>query len=171
MPNNPVLSAIHDRRSIRKYTDAPVTDEDLRAILDAGRWAPTGLNNQPFRFLVVRKGDARVAALAEQTKYSHIVEGADALIGLFLHKETMYHQLKDHQAAGGCLQNMMLAAHSLGYGSVWLGQMMNNAPQVLAALELSEDEYEFIAFLAVGTPAKDGSSSRKPLEEYMLETL
>lgn len=93
------------------------------------------------------------------------------MVGLFLHKESLYHQLKDHQSAGSCLQNMMLAAHALGLGSVWLGQMMNHAPEVLNVLGLNESEYEFITFLAVGHPAKEGNSSRKPLEEYMLEQL
>ena len=48
MKTNPVLEALHERRSIRKYTDEPVSREDLTAILQAGRWAPSGLNNQPL---------------------------------------------------------------------------------------------------------------------------
>lgn len=164
-----VLRAIQERRSIRKFTEDPVSEEAVTAILEAGRWAPSGLNNQPFRFLVIRRGDARVHTLSTLTKYSHIVLAAPVLIGLFLDRTATYHQLKDHQAAGACLQNMMLAAHALGLGTVWLGQMMNNAPQVLAALNLSENDYEFITFLAAGHPAQSGVADRNPLEAYMLE--
>lgn len=166
-----VTAALQRRRSIRAYTKQDVTDAQLMTILEAGRWAPSGLNNQPFRFLALKRGDQRIPELAPLTKYSHIVEQAAALIGVFLFKENMYHQLKDHQAAGACVQNIMLATHALGLGSVWLGQMMNNAPKVLHTLKLSEEQYEFITFIALGHPQKEGVPSRKPLEEYMLESL
>ncbi len=169
MTADPVLNAIRDRRSIRKYTGDPVSDDAVRAILEAGRWAPSGMNNQPFRFLVLRKSDPRFEALAGLTKYTHIVRGCDAMIALFLDKKATYHEQKDHQSAGGCVQSMMLAAHAMGLGTVWLGQMMNNAPQVLEALKLAGDDYEFITVLTVGHPAEPGTANRKPLEEYMLE--
>ena len=167
--SNPVLTALLERRSIRKYTDRTVTSEEITAMLEAGRWAPSGKNNQPFRFLVVRADDARIDALADCTIYSHIVKNAPVMIGVFLDKNSLYHELKDHQSAGGCIKNIMLAAHSLGLGSVWLGQMMNNAEQVLDVLSLDKDNYEFITFIAIGEPAQEGSSTRKPLEDIMLE--
>ena len=49
-----VLEAIFARRSIRQYTDDSVGQQDLQTVLEAGRWAPSGLNNQPWRFAVVR---------------------------------------------------------------------------------------------------------------------
>src|SRR6218665_1554909 len=51
LTENPVLQAIRQRRSIRRYTDEAVSDEAVRLILEAGIWAPSGLNNQPCRFL------------------------------------------------------------------------------------------------------------------------
>ena len=54
-----VLYAIRSRRSIRQYSDDPVSDDDVRAILEAGRWAPSGLNNQPWRFGVVRDPECK----------------------------------------------------------------------------------------------------------------
>lgn len=167
--SNDILTALLERRSIRSYTDREITREEITAILEAGRWAPSGKNNQPFRFLVVRSDDARIPALSECTVYSHIVKNAPVMIGVFLDKNSLYHELKDHQSAGSCIQNIMLAAHSLGLGSVWLGQMMNNAEQVLNVLELDSERYEFITFVTIGEPAKEGESSRKPLEEIMLE--
>lgn len=169
MTANAVLTALHERRSIRKYTDEPVSDEAVIHILEAGRWAPSGMNNQPFRFMVFRKNDPRFETLAGLTKYTHIVQSCAVMIGLFLDKTATYHEKKDQQSAGACVQNMMLAAHAQGLGSVWLGQMMNNAPQVLEALGLSENDYEFITVITVGHPAESGTANRKPLDHYMLE--
>lgn len=166
---NIVLEALTDRRSIRKYTDEPVSREDITTILEAGRWAPSGLNNQPWRFLVIHKDDPRAAALAECTKYGHIVRAANILICIFLDRESMYSEKKDHQAAGGCIQNMMLAAHSLGIGTVWLGEIINQEKQVLEALNISSEKYELEVVIAAGHPDQEGSSKRKELSELMLE--
>ena len=167
---NPVFRAIFDRRSIRKYTDEPVSREDLTAILEAGRWAPSGLNNQPWRFLVITSDDPRHEKLAECTKYAHIVRKSAACIAVMLEREAMYSEMKDHQGAGACIQNMLLAAHTLGIGSVWLGQIVNDQAASLGALGLSEDQYELQAVIALGHPAQKGDSSRKELSQLMLET-
>jgi nitroreductase len=53
------LKVIQDRRSIREYTDQPVSEEDLGAILEAARQAPSGENAQPWRFIVVKDPEAR----------------------------------------------------------------------------------------------------------------
>lgn len=166
-----VFQALHERRSIRKFTDQPVSTEDLRRILEAGRWAPSGLNNQPWRFLVIRDQDPRQEALAGLTKYSSVVRNAKALIAVFLHRPTMYHEGKDHQAAGACIQNMLLAIHGLGLGGVWLGEIINQENDVLQALHLDAQEYRIMAVIALGHPAHAGSSSRRPLEELVLEAL
>lgn len=167
--DNPVLQALFSRRSIRRFTDEAVSTEDIRTILEAGRWAPSGLNNQPWRFMILLPGDPRAAALGECTKYAHIVRGAGCLIGVFLDRDSMYNELKDHQTAGACIQNMMLAAHALGLGSVWIGEIVNQWPAVLQALELDPGRYEFMALVALGHPDQEGSSSRKPLEDLLIE--
>ncbi|MEF2231382.1 MAG: nitroreductase [Pseudodesulfovibrio sp.] len=169
--DNPVIQAMLDRRSIRRYTDEPVPDEALTAILEAGRWAPSGLNNQPWRFLVVRKGDPRREGLAGCTKYARIVREAAACIAVLLEKEAMYSEMKDHQSAGACIQNMLLAVHALGLGAVWLGQIVNDQTASLSALGLNPNLYELEAVIALGHPAQKGSSDRKPLSALLLETL
>ena len=173
-----VFQALLGRRSVRKFSSRPVDVEDLRRILEAGRWAPSGLNNQPWRFLVVRAGDSRQAALAGLTKYGHIVRDAQALIVVFLHKQAMYHEGKDHQAAGACIQNMLLAVHGLGLGGVWLGEIINQEAQVMDALHLSPEEYRLMAVIALGHPAQPssrldagGGSTRRSLDELLLEAL
>lgn len=167
--DNPVIDAILNRRSIRKFTDEPVSREDIITILEAGRWAPSGLNNQPYRFMVTTKEDPRHAKLAECTKYSHIVRASYVCISVMLDKSVMYNQMKDNQGAGACIQNMMLAAHALGLGSVWLGEIINDQATTLGALGKSENEYELQAVIAIGYPNQKGSSNRKELSELLLE--
>ncbi|MFP5238936.1 MAG: nitroreductase family protein [Acidobacteriota bacterium] len=171
MEHNPVLEAIRSRRSIRRYKAEAVPRDVLLAVLEAGRWAPSGLNNQPWRFLVVQAGDPRQEALAAHTKYSHIVRQAAALFCVFLDREIVYNRAKDLQGVGACLQNMLLAAHAQGLGAVWLGEIINQEPRVTEALGLDAQRLELMAVLAAGWPDQKGSSDRKPLEELLLEPL
>lgn len=166
---NPVLAAIRERRSVRRYSGEHLTREEILAVLEAGRWAPSGLNNQPCRFLVLPPDDPRRETLTEHTKYAHIVRTCDVMIALLLRKDKLYNTRKDHQAAGASAQNMLLAAHALGLGAVWLGEIVNQEPQVLKALGLDSDVYELQAVLALGRPAQKGSSERLPLSEIVLE--
>ncbi len=165
--NQPVQDAIRNRRSIREFSDLPVKRELLEKILNAGIWAPSGLNNQPWRFVLTcdRQINAR---LAEQTSYAHIVSGAPSLIAVYLDREIMYDAVKDHQAAGACIQNMLLAAHELGLGAVWLGQILQNKEQVNEILQLS-DQYDLMALLALGYPQhRNQQSRRQPLTDFIL---
>jgi len=164
-----VLAAIRERRSIRKFSDQPVAATDIRVILEAGRWAPSGLNNQPWRFLVVLPDDPRHQALAACTKYDVIVLHSGALICVFLEKSLMYHPMKDYQGAGACIQNLLLATHALGLGAVWLGEIVNQAPRVFETLGLDPEQLELMAVLALGHPATKGHSSRHELDEFLLE--
>ncbi len=171
MPSNDnlLLQALSERRSIRKFTDEQVSREHLTAILDAGRWAPSGLNNQPWRFMVIPKNDPRHQKLAECTKYAHIVRASSACIAVVLEKTSIYSEMTDHQGAGACIQNMLLAIHALGLGGVWLGEIVNNQTASLGALGIKESEYELQAVIALGHPDQKGSSKRKELSELLLE--
>ena len=151
--SSPVLEAIYRRRSIREYTDKDVETDHLHEIIRAGIWAPSGLNNQPWRFVIIKDQHTR-SLLAEQTKYGHIVKAAPALIAVYLDQTDMYHETKDHQAAGACIENMLLASEALGLGAVWLGQILQNKAEVNALLGLGED-LDLMAILAIGHPAKN----------------
>lgn len=168
--SNPVLTAMQERRSIRSFTDEAVSPEAIRAILDAGRWAPSGMHNQPFRFLVIFRGDARQEILAQHTRYSAVMRSAAASIIVCLDLEKIYNAMKDHQSAGACIQNMLIAAHSIGLGSVWIGEIVNQAESLLKAIHIPEDRYALMAVIAVGHPAESPQKNRIPLESMLLET-
>ena len=123
---SPVLEAIYKRRSIREFTEAEISIEQLHEIIKAGMWAPSGMNNQPWRFVIIQDPGIK-EELALQTHYGQMVRGANALIAVYLSKEHMYDAVKDHQSAGACIQNMLLAAEALGLGAVWLGYALSAA--------------------------------------------
>lgn len=162
-----MLDDIKSRRSIRKYTGDPVSDEDLEKILEAGRWAPSGLNNQPWRFAIVRDAGLK-EEISKLTHYGKIVLAAQVLIPVFLDTEKSYHREKDIQAIGACLQNMLLEVHSLGLGAVWLGEIIKSNEQIKALLGLGKG-LELMAVIALGHPdEKPRSSQRKALKDLIV---
>jgi nitroreductase len=159
---------ILSRRSIREFTEEPVSEEMLRAILMAGAQAPSGKNNQPWRFVVVRDPDMKML-LAGETLYGRTVARASVIIPVFIDHKDMYDALKDHQAIGACLENILLAAHALGLGGVWLGEILRNKEAVRKHLGL-ESHYELMAVLAIGHPQEAGiKTGRKNLDELILK--
>ena len=163
-----LLEGIYTRRSIRQFTPQPVEREQLLEIIKAGTWAPSGLNNQPWRFVIVQGAKVR-NSLAKLTKYHFVIEGAPACIAVFVDKSVMYHDTKDHQAIGACIQNMLLTAHALGLGAVWLGEILKNAEGVRTHLGMPE-HLELMAVVALGHPAaKSQTSTRKGLADVLLK--
>lgn len=167
MPTD-MLDAIINRRSIRNYTEQEVADDLVREIITAGIWAPSGLNNQPWRFVIIKDRDIR-AQLAEQTHYGHIVLAAPCLIAVYLDRNLIYDDIKDTQSAGACIQNMLLATEALGLGAVWLGQILKNKDAVRKILALDES-LDLMALIAIGHPSRrDQQSQRKPLTDFIIK--
>jgi nitroreductase len=162
-----LLEGIYSRRSVRNHTGQPVTREEITEILKAGSWAPSGLNNQPWRFVIVQ-GSGKRLELAKLTKYRRIIENAPVSIAVFCDRTAMYNDMKDHQSIGACLQNMLLAAHALGLGGVWLGEIVNRGAEVRTLLEQPE-LMELMAVIALGHPAERSQGpGRKKLEELIV---
>jgi len=165
-----LLEGIYSRRSVRHFTSEAVARELLLEIVRAGTWAPSGLNNQPWRFVTIVQSAVR-ERLAELTHYSRIVREAPALIAVFIDREAMYNEVKDHQGIGACLQNMLLAAHAVGLGAVWLGEILKRADAVREELEMAQS-LELMAVVAVGHPARrDQRSERLGVETVLLKEL
>jgi nitroreductase len=165
-----VLEAIYKRRSIREFSGAKISMEQLHEIIKAGIWAPSGLNNQPWRFAIIQDPGMK-EQMAQQTHYGHIVRGANALIAVYLSKDDMYDAVKDHQSAGACIQNMLLASEALGLGAVWLGQILKNKTEVNRILELA-DNFDLMAVIALGYPLHHNQKSkRKKMSELLIKQL
>lgn len=161
------LDIIRQRRSIREYKKDMPKDADIEKVLEAGRWAPSGLNNQPWRFLVV-KDEEKKDGLSKFTKYSRIIRNAPLVIIVCMDIADSYNRDKDLMAIGACIQNMCLQAYSLGLGTCWLGEILNKKQEVTNFLKLGED-LELMAVVTVGYSAEDITEGcRKSLKNLMI---
>ncbi len=162
-----LLALIKKRRSAREFKNKEVSQAVINNSLEAGRWAPSGLNNQPWRFKVLAK--KKKDSLAEYTKYSRVIKGADKLILVFLDKESSYNYKKDLMAMGAAIQNMLLYFQAEGLGACWLGEILKRAKEVETELSLPA-HLEFVAAIAVGIPqSRPVSKQRKPLHKLILK--
>ena len=160
------IEVIKSRRSVRGFTDENVSDEQVTQILEAGRWAPSGLNNQAWLFIIVRNPDTKIE-LSKLTNYGPTIKIAPVLIVVFLDKDHMYNYVKDVQSIGACIQNMLLAIHSMGLGGVWLGEILKNKEIVNKVLE-APDSFELMGVIALGHPVnKKFVSERKELDDLV----
>lgn len=156
-PENPVIEAIKKRRSIRRFKGEPVSEEILNQVLESGCWAPSGQNNQPWKFAVIKDRGLK-ESLAALTRSRSIIQGAPVCIAIFLDHSKSYDRTKDVQAIGASIQNMLLTIHAVGLGGVWLGEILKNKEKVGELLGAGKD-LELMAVVAFGHSAqkpKDG---------------
>lgn len=163
-----MLDSIKNRRSIRRFKTQAVDESLVKEIIEAGTWAPSGLNNQPWKFVIIRNPVVK-DELAALTRYGEIIQQAPLCIAVFLDVAASYDRTKDIQAIGACIQNMLLAIYSLGLGGVWLGEILKNSEKVIQLLKVSPS-LELMAVIALGYPdEKNVASQRKKLEEVILK--
>ncbi len=117
---NPVLNAIRNRRSAVRFERKQIEEDKIEAILEAGRWAPSWLNKQPWSFIVVKDENTKEQlSEAVPTIFAQGVKEAPVCIAVAIDmSQDPYHFVEDGAAAS---QNMILAAHSLGLHSCWIG--------------------------------------------------
>lgn len=157
-----IIGTIKSRRSVRDFTGDPVSKDNINTILDAGRWAPSGLNNQPWCYIVVQERST-IEQIATCTHCGNVVLGAPLLIAVFLNHDAGYNYVKDVQAIGASIRNMLLACCELELGAVWLGEILNRKEKVNSILD-APDSMELMAVLAIGHPVeKECISSRKDI--------
>ncbi|MBD3295777.1 MAG: nitroreductase family protein [Candidatus Omnitrophica bacterium] len=162
-----VDSAIKGRRSVREYGCSMPEDKDIRAVLEAGVRAPSGLNNQPWRFKVVDDGNT-LSAMAEYTKYGDVIKNAPVVICVFLDREAVYDREKDIMAVGACIQNILLSAYGRGLGTCWLGEILNRKDEVTDLLGVPSG-LELMAVITAGEPSGiQEKRGRLPLDEVMI---
>lgn len=120
--DNEVLRNIRERRSIRRYKSEQVSDEELKAVLEAGTWAPTGHGTQDPCIVAVQNADIidRLVAMnaKEMGVESNPYYGAPTIVLVFASADN-YNRERDGSLVLG---NMMLAAHSIGLASCWINR-------------------------------------------------
>jgi nitroreductase len=168
---NEVLDAIMQRRSIYQFKPEAVPAEKIASILEAGRWAPSYANTQPWEFITVSDSKLKqeVVEIAKETMTAHAgIEGAHTIIATCVDPEKdRSHFIEDGAVA---TQNMALAAHSLGLATYWVGifSPMNDKKSVehriKQVLNIPE-RFRLISLLPIGVPAYSIEKQRKRLWE------
>jgi len=139
-----VNEAILNRRSIRNFTSDPIVFEDLIKIMEAARWAPTAINRQKTRFVVVTD-KVLLKKIAENAKIiffrqKHAAQ-ATAMIVVCLDSTAWIEEV------GAAIQNILLEAYSLKIGSCWIGAFEKEIVRNLLKIPQS---YKLIGLILLG---------------------
>ncbi len=171
-----VFEAIRGRRSCREFLPEPVPEDAVMQIIEAGVWAPSPLNAQPWEFLVVEEQGSKEKIYEEAERCRNwgletsgwkwlgryqvdflktapvliVVIGDPKKTGLdaFLEEGTVGYQY----ACAAAIQNMHLAAHALGLGSLWF--TLYDKKHIRKILGIPPEKTP-ISIVCVGKPARD----------------
>jgi nitroreductase len=196
---NDTLRTIHDRRSVRTFIKDDVSAQEIEVLLRAANAAPSAHNQQAWKFVILRGEKKlelaqlvtarsavfpRPAAVLLRMGAKSILS-APAVIAvantgdLIRHgtelfkvdKEAAYDFFRtmEIQSSAAAVQNLLLAATSLGLGAVWLGVLYLLKDEVLRFL--GEPEGEFMAVVPVGRPVASGRGPAKQPLEVKVRTL
>jgi nitroreductase len=159
-----VLEAIRHRRSIRKYKDTPVEEEKVNKILEAGRWAPSASNKQPWHFIVVRDDKIR-RKLADIHAYGRFMAESPVVLVILgdPSRHQKYHLADPHNA----VQNMLLAAYSLSLGTCWMGVRDTEYEQQFRDVLNIPESQRVVCSISLGYPDHERESKRLPLEDIV----
>lgn len=163
---------IKSRRSIRNFIFQKIENQTITEIIECGRWAPSGRNTQPWKVCVVSHPTVK-RMIAEQTKYGGILESAYLNLVIFLDLERGYDRVKDLQAMGAFIQNILLGIHAKGLGGVWIGEILANKEHVNEIFKLPTEKFELMGVIAVGVidEAMDGKRKkereRRPIDDFI----
>lgn len=174
--------AILKRRSIRRFTDRVVTDEELKRIFEAVRWSPSWANTQVWEFVVVRdrerieKVTATYSGKNPATKCSLtasaliVVCAKTGISGCYDGQQVTKYDSWYMFDLGLATQTLCLAAHEMGLGTVVVGLMDHDACKKLIGLP---EGYEVAAVIPIGASAvepKDGPARKPPADMVHLDT-
>lgn len=114
------LEAIRTRRSIRKFTSAAVPNELTNKLLEAAMYAPSARDTQPWHFIVVNQKD-HLHKIPRIHPHANMVY--EAPLAIIVCGDTFIESIPEYLAVNcsAASQNLLLAAHDLGLGGVWLG--------------------------------------------------
>jgi nitroreductase len=155
-----MLDVILSRRSIRCYLDKEIPADVLNKIVEAGRQSPSAANRQPYHFVIVTDSEIKKEL---KGSYSSFIEKAPAIIVGCADPKAFLSGWWAAVDTAIALQNMVLAAWSLGVGSCWTGSF--NEQKTKEALKIPED-WEVVAVVAFGYPAEQPKArKKKPVKE------
>ena len=131
-----LLDFIKERRSIRAFQDKQIPEKEIEMILEAGRWAPSASNRQPWKFIVIKNKDV-LKEVARVTGYGWFIGEASFAVAIVGKPRTS----KNWYVIDTSLvsMNMMLMAWSLGIGTCWIGSIKKDRAKEI--LDLGSNDY------------------------------
>ncbi len=159
------LEAILSRRSIRRYTDEPVSETAVTQLLRAACAAPSANNQQPWTFVVIDEREL-LDAIPDVHPYARMSKEAPLVVLVCGLPERERHPGYWEQDCAAATQNLLLAAHAQGLGAVWCG-VHPREQRVQGVRELLGIPAEVVPFalIVVGHPAEEKPPSDRYSEE------
>lgn len=161
------LKAILTRRSIRKYSEKNIPEEYYEILLKAAMHAPSGRNRQPWHFIIINDRNVLKKLADVNPSWRMLEEAATAIVvcGDLQVEESESFILQDCSAA---TQNILLAAHELGLGTVWLGvhPREERLKPLMEILRVPEHIIP-VSMVSIGKPDED----REQPDRYNLERI
>ena len=150
-----VIEAILTRRSIRKYSREKVTDNQIEIILKAAMYAPSAMNQQPWHFIVIddRK---KLNRIMEVHPYSNMLK--EAGLAILVCGDERLQLSKGYWVVdcGAATQNLLLAAHGIGLGAVWLGvHPREERKSGIRKIFHLPDHVQPFSLISIGYPAEE----------------
>ncbi len=155
------MNEIYTRRSIRKYTGQLVEKEKIEKMLDAAMNAPTAMNKQEWRFIVVQNQEL-LNKIADNHPYANMIRESSTAIIVCGDKEATTNEEFIYTDCGAAIQNMLLTAVTEGLGTCWcaVGPSEERIQAVQSILEL-EQKLLPVACVAVGYAAEQKEKNNR----------
>lgn len=163
-----MLETIFKRRTIRKYQLQDVSDNDIKTLLEAAMAAPSARNKQPWEFYVIKNKEIQDQIKAYSPAYNY----NSPLLILVCGNKNRFNTDKINdfyiQDCSAAIQNLLLAACSLGLGTCWCGvnPIEERMDMVKNVLNLNDDIFP-VGLIHVGYPAEEKEANTKYKEEYI----
>ena len=149
-----VLDVMRKRRTVRRFTDEQVTDEQVETILEMGMYAPTYMNRKPWHFVVIRDKELQ-ERLGETLSVRPYVQEVSVVIAVYGAPDISSTWDLDGAAA---IENMLIAATALGLGSAWAGSRGNlawkEAEELMQAALKVPSGFRALSLVCLGHEAK-----------------
>ncbi|MEJ2272285.1 MAG: nitroreductase family protein [Candidatus Bathyarchaeota archaeon] len=168
---NPILKNIRNRRTSIRFESISIDDKKLNVILEAGRWAPSWTNSQPWRFIVVKDKETKEKLSDVSSSFFALsIKEAPVCIAVCVNpKKDPFHFIEDGATA---TQNMTLAAQSLGLSTAWIGVFSLNNERESTERKMKEilkipKDWRLISVLPLGIAKFKETKTRSKLSDIV----
>lgn len=187
---------IYGRRSVRKYTDQPVSEEDIKEILEAGMMAPSASNFQPWYFVAIANKEKlktvtqamkqaseillpslenrfpnHPKVVAETRQFLSLLGNAPVCVLAFLYKDDSEYKRKETEfleSTAAAIQNMLLTAYDKGISSCWLTAPLESGMDSVLKEEFAPDKGKMVAMLTFGYSEQVAKMPRRREGRYKI---